>query len=765
MSFKGINESPSNLDELNQENIAQGKRVIFQGQFSSCIMNIRTFIFLLVFPALGMKAQQNHYKLIPAPLELYHLPGDNYDFSEPYTLVYDSLFVLEADYFAKLWQPSIGNTKPNVVRLLEQEGYREEQYTLEVENQEIVIRASQPKGAMRAIQTLRQLAALQNSSLQKAQIPALQIEDQPVFSHRGMLIDVCRHFFPLEALKKQIDVMAFYKMNVLHLHLTEDQAWRMESEAFPKLNSHSAWRTEADGSRYGGYYTKSQLRELVAYAAQRHITIIPEIELPGHAQAALSAYPEFSCLGPGAQIQVANDWGVFKEIYCAGRDSSFWFLETVLKEVMEVFPSTYIHIGGDEAPKFRWEHCDRCQARINEEGLSDEHELQAYFIQRIEAFLQANGRQLIGWDEILEGGLSPTATVQSWRGMEGGIAAAKAGNKTIMSPTSHCYLDYGLDRIDLAKIYSFDPIPPSLSPSQQNLIIGGECNMWTEHVPTEKALDQKIHPRMEALAEVLWSYPGERDFEHFYQRIQAHYPILEGMGVDYGPETIPATIYADAYPDSQKVMIGAIRNLKDLEMQVFWNNEIGPWGFRLKEDGVLKVKAYKGNRLYSDSIQQTFSYHQALAAKLEYDEPYSRYYPAGGDFALVNGRLGSLNFRDGQWQGFAGRDVEITLRLDSLSLVDSVAANFYHYNNAWIFIPQEIQIEYSADGKRWKNYGRKKPQFEASLRGQHIETICVQRPVAARYIKLKIKSQKRVPDWHEAAGSEAWVFIDEIIVR
>jgi hexosaminidase len=641
-----------------------------------------------------------------------------------------------------------------------------ESYSMDIDNGIIEISGATKQGLMRGIQTFRQLFSLEvyhNEKQAEWWLPAIVINDAPKFKHRGLLLDVCRHFFEIDVLKKYIDLLAFYRMNILHLHLTEDQAWRIESKAFPKLNSHSAWRSEQDGTSYGGYYTKTELLDLVAYAETRHITIIPEIELPGHSQAALSAYPQFSCLGAEAEIEVANDWGVFKEIYCAGNDSTFIFLETILGEVMDIFPSSYIHIGGDEAPKFRWENCAKCQKRINDEHLHDEHELQRYFIQRIETFLHENNRKLIGWDEILEGGLNSSATVQSWRGMEGAIKAAKQGNEAIVSPTSHCYLDYGLDKIDLAKVYQFDPIPEGLNPQEEDYIIGGEVNMWTEHVPNENNLDRKVNPRLQAFAEVLWTYPNERDFNDFYSRIQNHYPKLSAMGIDYGPETVGASIYADLTED--KITIGAKRNLADLDLEVYWNGIKGPWGFPLSTTGVLSAYTTKKGLAYGDTIKQEFIYHMGLTRPVNYGKQYEKWYSAGGEIALVNGTIGSLNFRDGQWQGFSGTEPSFEVDLGAVKTINSVGSNFYHYTNAWIFRPERYEVSYSIDGKTWQPYGSSETNIAAETRGKHIEYLGVKAQKEARYIRVQLSCLQKVPAWHEAAGSDVWLFMDEIIVQ
>jgi len=406
----------------------------------------------------------------------------------------------------------------------------------------IVLNAEFDQGVFYAIQTLRQLfpaeAELGKLKLPYA-LPSLIIEDDAKFPHRGLLLDCCRHFMSVEFIKKYIDVLAYYKMNVLHWHLTEDQGWRIQIDQYPLLTEVGAWRTEKDGTRYGGFYTKNQIREIVAYASARHITVIPEIELPGHSSAAIAAYPALSCTH--APIQVENEWGVFKDIYCAGDEYTFEFLENVLTEVCDLFPSPYIHIGGDEAPKFRWEQCEKCQRRIKKEKLKDEAELQTYFIERIATFLQNKGKRIIGWDEILEGGIPADAMIQSWRGMEGGEHAAKAGHDVVMSPTSHCYFDYGLSSTDMEEVYNFDPIPASLTMVESRFIRGGECNMWTEHAPQE-TVDSKVFPRILALAEVLWSYPEQRNYQEFSKRVEQHYPRLKALDIQSGFPKIPVTM-------------------------------------------------------------------------------------------------------------------------------------------------------------------------------------------------------------------------------
>jgi hexosaminidase len=642
-----------------------------------------------------------------------------------------------------------------------------EGYELTIAPKGMVVQAASAKGIISAIQTIRQLFFISNRDSAGAfLIPSSKITDSPAFSHRGLLLDCSRHFFSVETVKKYIDLLAFYKMNVLHWHLTEDQGWRIQIDKYPKLTEVGAWRTEKDGSRYGGFYTKEEIREVVAYASARGVTVIPEIEMPGHSQAAIASYPRLSCTGE--QVDVANDWGVFKEIYCAGNDSVFAFLEDVLAEVMELFPSKYIHIGGDEAPKFRWEHCAKCQRRMAEEGLKDEHELQSYFITRIEKFLNDNGRQLIGWDEILEGGLSPNATVQSWRGMEHGKHAAKMRHNVVMSPTSHCYLDYGLDAIDLERVYSFNPIPEGLEAEFEQYILGGEVNMWTEHVLNDSVLDSRVFPRLIAMAEVLWSGPGG-DFEDFYNRLQSHYSLLDKMGVQYGLEAEP--VHVSTLLKNGKTFVNIEPGLPDLTIEYSPGDDLahayeGP--FELDRSMNLEVMTYKNGELYGQPYKTELNHHLALG-KTDSISAFSPYYTAGGTNGLTDGLTGSLNFRDGRWMGFSGEDVYIEIDLGKEQNLTAVSMNCYEYPNAWIMLPESVGLEVSGDGKKWEHLSgvilQSDPQKDPSRKRIIEHKIPINRQEKFRYIRIIALNYGKLPEWHDAAGSDAWIFMDEIIVR
>jgi len=434
----------------------------------------------------------------------------------------------------------------------------DEAYLLKINNNSIIINARAGSGLFYGVQTLVSLLPVPDKSKKDIatdiKLSAMTIKDYPRYKWRGMMLDTCRHFMPPEFIKKFIDYLAMHKMNKFHWHLSEDQGWRIEISKYPKLTEISAFRDETlighdedkphkfDGKRHGGFYSKKEIKEIVEYAKDRYITIIPEIEMPGHSGAAIAAYPELSCTGGPFKVQTT--WGVFDDVYCAGKESTFTFLEDVLSEVIELFPSKYIHIGGDECPKTRWKECQYCQARMKKEGLKDEKELQSYFTKRIEKFLNSKGKKLIGWDEILDGGIAPEATVMSWRGVKGGIEAAKQGHDVIMSPTDYCYFDYYQapkekeplaigGYLPLKKVYSFEPTPKELSDKEKKHILGGQANLWTEYIETPKKAEYMLFPRMAAMAEVLWSSKKQRNWQSFKSRLKKQVKRYDFLGINY----------------------------------------------------------------------------------------------------------------------------------------------------------------------------------------------------------------------------------------
>lgn len=649
-----------------------------------------------------------------------------------------------------------------------------EGYVLRVMPGGVILSAPTEAGLFYGLQTLRQLlpprfeSAAARDTVRGWDLPCCMIQDAPRFSWRGLLLDCCRHFMDVEFVKRTIDLIAQLKMNRLHWHLTEDQGWRIEIRKHPALTAIGGWRTEKDGTRYGGFYTQAQIRDVVAYAAARHVTIVPEIELPGHSLAALAAYPKLSCTG--GPFEVANDWGVFKDIYCAGREETFTFLEEVLTEVMELFPSAYIHIGGDEAPKYRWEHCDRCQARMAAEGLADEHALQSWFIARVERFLNEHGRKLIGWDEILEGGLAQNATVQSWRGMEGAVAAARSGHDAIVSPTSHAYFDYPVSSIDLEKVYTFDPVPPELKPSEAEHILGGECNMWTEHAP-QSLVESKIYPRILAMAEVLWTPAWQRRYDDFHKRVQAYYPRLDTLGVRYGFEAPPVRFDVQRDSSGKALRVSLLAGQPGLLLRYIEPGEraaVREYSLPLLLSGKGTVRAFAEGpaKKRSDTLSLSYDLHAGVDAAVELAQRPSDWYTAGGASAMVDGIRGSDAFRDGRWQGYEGKDVEITLDLGTPRMISELSAGFLQYNPAWIFMPRRVTFSISKDGHAFTEITT--VENSASDREETTFTRDFTAPCAgqqARFVRLRAETMGSCPDWHPGAGGKAWIFIDEFIVR
>jgi len=646
-------------------------------------------------------------------------------------------------------------------------------YRLNVTPKGILVNAEFDEGVFYGVQTIRQLLPVE-AEQKKMKLPyalnTMLIQDGAKFPHRGLLLDCCRHFMSVDFVKKYIDALAYYKMNVLHWHLTEDQGWRIQIDQYPLLTEVGAWRKEKDGTKYGGFYTKDQIREVVAYAAERHITVIPEIELPGHSSAAIAAYPALSCTHQ--PIEVENEWGVFKDIYCAGDEYTFEFLENVLAEVCELFPSPYIHIGGDEAPKFRWEQCEKCQRRIKQEKLKDEAELQTYFIERIAAFLESKGKRIIGWDEILEGGIPADAMIQSWRGMEGGEHAAKSGHDVVMSPTSHCYFDYGLSSTDMEEVYNFNPIPASLSVAESKYIRGGECNMWTEHAPQE-TVDSKVFPRMLALAEVLWTYPEQRNYVAFNKRVEEHYARLSALNIQPGFPKVPVSMLPlmkenalsiELKPAFQKIAVSYSMAPAGSNP----SNKFVPYAGPIVIDGptVLTAEASMSGMRYTEPMQWWFEPHLAMGDSLKLAYEPSPWYTGGGLNALVDGRLGSTNFRDGAWQAVQGKDMEAVVDLGLSTEIQELETRWFMYGNAWIFLPKSVEYFVSDDGNSWKSAGRADCKIDEKKEGEFFETLSLKRVnEKSRYVKMVAQNHGPCPTWHDAPGEPSWLFCDELIVR
>ena len=589
-----------------------------------------------------------------------------------------------------------------------------ESYTLSVTSQRIEIRATSGAGLFYGMQTLLQL--MQPASTGGYSVPSVEIEDTPRFAYRGLMLDVSRHFSTKEFIKKQIDALAYYKINRLHLHLTDAAGWRLEIKKYPLLTDFAAWRTDPTwkkwwngGRKYlrydepgasGGYYTQDDIREILEYARQHYITVIPEIEMPSHSEEVLAAYPQLSCSGEPYK----------NSDFCVGNEETFTFLENVLTEVMELFPSEYIHVGGDEAGKSAWKTCPKCQKRMKDEHLANVDELQSYLIHRIEKFLNNHGRRLLGWDEILQGGIAPNATVMSWRGEEGGIAAVTSGHHAIMTPGAYCYLDSYQDApysqpeaiggyLPLKKVYAYDPVPASLTAEQAKLVYGVQGNLWVEYIPTPEHVEYMIYPRMLALAEVAWSAPERKSWPDFHTRALSAVADLQKKG--YHPF--------------------------DLSKEI-------------------------GSR--PESLQPVS--HLALGKKVIYNSSYSPHYPAQGNTALTDGIRGDWTYGDGSWQGFISDNrLDVTIDMEKETPIHSITAAFMQVVGAEVFLPETVIISISDDGINF-----------TELQKQHFE-VSKETPIRFTDISWQGEAKGRYVRYQAQAGSEfgGWIFTDEIIVK
>ena len=678
-------------------------------------------------------------------------------------------------------------TSNDIEFILDSELNNKEGYVLDVQPKKIKIRASTDQGAFYAVQSLKQLLPLEfeNKSLKEKQIAikCVTIHDAPQFKYRGMHLDVGRHFFSVNFIKKYVDALAMLKMNTFHWHLTEDQGWRIEIKKYPKLQEVGAFRNETlvghyndepqqfDGKRYGGFYSQDEIKDIIAYAQARHVTVIPEIEMPGHSQAAIAAYPELGC--SNEKVEVATKWGVFEDIYCT-KDETFNFLEDVLDEVLELFPSNYIHIGGDEAPKIRWKTCNDCQHRIKTEGLKDEHELQNYFITRIEKYLNSKGRQIIGWDEILEGGLAPNATVMSWRGIHGAVEAAKQHHNVILTPGSHCYFDHYQSTnsseplaiggfLPLDKVYSFNPIPEELTEEESEYVLGAQGNIWTEYIPTEAQVEYMAFPRILAMSEVVWSNPENKNYDDFVSRVENFNRRLDILDINYANHLYE--VEGNLISENDKILYrleslikGKTKRYTLDESEPNINSETYSTPIVITKSVTLKAAVFNTEEKLGSVFSETINLHKAVGKQISINVDPHKSYLGSGAQGLINGISGSDKRNgDKEWLGFWGGDLEITIDFGEETEIESVETRFHNGQGQWIYAPEKVQV--SIDNNLFKDYLVEKSNellenFQVNFEG-----------VKGRVITLKIPSYGIIPEGKQGAGQKAWTFIDEIIIN
>jgi len=656
-------------------------------------------------------------------------------------------------------------------------------YTLDVTKDGVVIEGDTYAGTFYGLQSLIQLLPVEQSTA--LVIPAVAIQDAPRFAYRGMHLDVGRHMFPISFIKKYIDYLALHKMNYFHWHLTEDQGWRLEIKKYPKLTTVGAYRdstiighypgTGSDKTRYGGFYTQQEAKDIVQYAADRHITVIPEIEMPGHASAALASYPWLGCPGTGP-YKVEGTWGIFDDVYCAGNDSTFMFLQDVMDEVLAIFPSKYIHIGGDESPKANWKICPLCQKRIAEEGLKDEHELQSYFIQRMEKYINGKGRTIIGWDEILEGGLAPNAIVMSWRGEAGGIAAAQQNHKVIMTPGSHVYFDHAQsEREDsitiggftsIEKAYSYEPVPKELTAEQAKYVMGAQANVWTEYMSNPAKVEYQIFPRISALSEVLWTAPEKKDWNDFEKRLLTQFKRYDLWGANYSNAyyDIKADVLPTADHQGIAIQMDAKGDLGKLVYTIKGRQAETAYTAPLVLNQTSQVTGsyYKDDKLV-DSLTIKLNFNKATGKEITLSQPPSESAAGKGAFTLNNGIISRNGGRGPETVGYEGSDVEATIDLGAAQQINNVVVHALNTGGTYIYPPKAVEVYGSADGKTFKPLGI--ADSASQIAGPKAIMKVDFAPATIRFVKVAVKNTQTVPEGKRGAGEKAWMYLDEIEVN
>lgn len=670
-----------------------------------------------------------------------------------------------------------------------------EAYKLIVNDKRVCISGASEAGVFYGIQTLRKsLPVAQDINVN---LSAVEIYDKPRFAYRGAMLDVARHFYTVDEVKTFIDMLALHNINRFHWHLTDDQGWRIEIKKYPKLMSVASERKETvvgrwysgiyDGKPYGGYYTQDELRDVIDYAAKRHITIIPEVDLPGHMQAALTAYPELGCTG--GPYEVRTIWGVSQDVLCVGNDFTLQFVKDVLSEVADIFPSEYIHIGGDECPKVRWEKCPKCQERIKSLGLKSdakhtkEQRLQSYMIQEAAKYLKEKGKRIIGWTEILEGGLVPDATLMSWIGESGGIEAAHQHHDVIMTPNTYLYFDYYQSKkvedeplaiggyLPIEKTYNYEPMPKELTKEEQQYIKGVQANLWTEYIPVFSQVQYMVLPRLGAAAEVQWTDPSKKDYKDFLRRVPHLVAVYDCYGWNY------ATHVYDVNVDMKADTVNHVLNVQLSTMAddpIYYTLDgqdptekslkyTKP--FTIDQSVVLKTMAVHPDRTSKISVD-TIRFNKATLKPVVLLQPNESRFSPDGPVVLVDGRNGNHSFDTGAWLAVAGNDLEAVINMQAETILNSASVHVYVRKDAWLFDARGFSVSVSSDNKNYKEVASQEyKQMQESDSDGIIEHELSFDPCKATYVKIKVISEKSMPDWHWDAGKAPFLLVDEIILN
>lgn len=744
-------------------------------------MRIRHVVSLLAFPVLGgeLAAQSALGQLLPRPA---HAVADD---APPLTLRGSVRLVvppsaaaladaaqLLADELHRVagMAATIVRSGPGAIRFdARYDARNAESYALTVTAAGATIHAASPGAAVWGARTLLQLLERTDRGWRLA---AARIDDAPRFAWRGSLVDVGRHWLPVRDLERHIDLLSRYKMNVMHWHLTEDQGWRIEIKKYPRLTAVGAWRREPDGTRYGGFYSQADVRHLVAYARRRGVTIVPEIEMPGHSSAAIAAYPALGCTND--TISVQTSWGVFAEIYCAGKEPTFTFLFNVLDEVMDLFPSPVIHIGGDEAPKDRWKACASCQEVMRREHLANEEALQSWFMGRIAAHVATRGRRVMGWDEVLDGPYIAGGMVQSWRDSSFTRTAVSRGHEVVASPSAFTYLDQSAKQLTLAGVYRFTPVPPGFDAAAAARVLGAEVPLWSEHITSGANLELMALPRLLAFADLMWS-DAPRDLAGIERRAAAHGQALRLAGYAVGPadaSLASVRIAVDAASRKPVVRLSdvapgvVVRATRDGRAPNASSPELHD-GDVLEATTLMRLQPFWGRSPILEERRVSFARHAAVGARITTMPAPDARYAGTGPSSLVDGLLGGVDHGDGLWQGWWGPDVEMVLDLRDGRRGDSVTVRFLQNVRSWIVLPPRVDVAWSTDGVAWHDAGSATHTVPVMREGVVIQPFTVTLPPAvdARWLRLRARNGGVLPAGHPGAGRPSWLFADEVVVR
>lgn len=767
--------------------------------------------FSLLLTACGKKETTTaDYGVVPLPQKIEKKEGTPFTLSDETKIIYPSgnenlkrvaeFLVDYVNFTTKIQLKAVEGKEGEVVKnsILLQDNLansNKEAYNLTVDENQIVINGASSAGTFYGVQTLRKSIDA-DSDGKNVLFPQVTIEDYPRFQYRGMHLDVARHMFPVEFIKKYIDILALHNINTFHWHLTDDQGWRIEIKKYPELTELGSKRKhtvigrnsgEFDNTPYGGFYTQEEAKEIVQYAKDRFITVIPEIDLPGHMLGALTAYPNLGCTG--GPYEVEGTWGVFDDVLCAGNDEIYTFMDNVFTEIVDIFPSEYIHIGGDECPKTQWEKCPKCQAKIKELGLkadknhTAEQRLQSYVISRAEEIIGKKGRKIIGWDEILEGGLAPNATVMSWTGIQGAITAAKEGHDAIMVPTSHLYFDYYQTTdtenaplaiggyVPIEKVYSFDPTPSDLTEEEAKHILGVQANLWVEYIKTPEHVEYMVLPRMDALSEVQWRTTENKDFQEFIPRLVRMTKLYDKEGYNYAKTIFGINVDTEVNTEAGQLEITlssidnaaihyTIDGTEPTENSPVYNEKI-----IIKEPTTLKAEIFRGGKdkfKYSNE----FKLNKASLKPITLNNDPKGTYAFGGAKSLVDGKTGNQkNYKDGSWIGFNDGAVEATIDLKSETEFSNVKVGSYVCTGDWIFGIKGLTVATSQDGKTFTEVAKESfPEADSYKEFTEVKEITFPTQ-KARYIRVTIDKTEKLPSWHSGKGLPAYLFIDEIILN